>query len=98
MRAGATNTNARDARVREPKLSEPQEAEQAWHRRPESRASSAASIFEAELTDYVGDGFAAVLGEERIQLGIDSAECACAVLHQGQPEPHGFVAGQDCAV
>jgi hypothetical protein len=63
MRAGATNTNARDARVRQPKLSEPQEPEQAWHRRPESRTHSRSSIFEAELADYLGDGFVVVFGE-----------------------------------
>src|ERR1700688_3753054 len=52
------------------------------------------SIFEAQLTHYFRDGFAAVLCEQRIELAIYSPERARPFLHQGRPDLDSFRAGQ----
>src|ERR1700691_5057446 len=75
----------------QPKLSEPPEAEQAAPPTVGLRENSSA---EKNLADDFRYRFVAPLRENRIQLALDSAQRARALLHQGRSHLHPLRARQ----
>ncbi len=54
----------------------------------QSRQKRGKSFGEARLAHDFGDRVVGVLGQHRIQLAIDSANCARAFFHQGRSDLH----------